>query len=142
MDRLTFWLILDELDQLIAVDHLARREGEVAPRREDFGLHDAQPPLLEVVHQVAHSLRKARAPRLDCTAQCDRICDEQQRRTHRVHELAEVEIQVLPLRRAQVLSLTHLEQQPVRGEEVELLQRAIERVALPLGRGEALVRAA
>ena len=62
--------------------------------------------------------------------------------THRVHELAEVEIQVLLLRRAQVLSLARLAQQPVRGEEVELLQRAIDRVALPLGRGEALVRAA
>ena len=62
--------------------------------------------------------------------------------THRVHELAEVEIQVLLLRRAQVLSLARLAQQPVRGEEVELLQRAIDRVVLPLGRGEALVRAA
>ena len=62
--------------------------------------------------------------------------------THRVHELAEVELQVLPLRRAQVLSLARLAQQPVRGEEVELLQRAIDGVALPLGRGEALVRAA
>ena len=62
--------------------------------------------------------------------------------THRVHELAEVELQVLPLRRAQVLSLARLAQQPVRGEEVEFLQRAIDRVALPLGRGEALVRAA
>ena len=139
---LTLWLVLDELDQFVAVDHLARREGEVAPRREGLGVHDAQPPLLEVVHQVAHSLRKARAPRLDCPAQCDRICDEQQRRTHRVHELAEVELQVLPLRRAQVLSLARLAQQPVRGEEVEFLERAKNRVALPLGRGEALVRAA
>ena len=51
--------------------------------------------------------------------------------THRVHELAEVEIQVLLLRRAQVLSLARLAQQPVRGEEEELLQRAIDRVALP-----------
>ena len=49
---------------------------------------------------------------------------------------------MLLLRRAQVLSLARLAQQPVRGEEVELLQRAIDRVVLPLGRGEALVRAA
>ena len=62
--------------------------------------------------------------------------------THRVDELAEVEIQMLPLRRVRSVSLARLAQQPVRGEEVELLQRAINRVVLPLRRGEALVRAA
>ena len=62
--------------------------------------------------------------------------------THRVDELAEVEVQVLSLRRAQVLSLARLAEQPVRGEEVELLQRAIDGVVPPLKRGEALIRAA
>ena len=62
--------------------------------------------------------------------------------THRVDELAEVEFQVLPLRRAQVLGLARLAQQQIRGEEVELLQRAIDGVVLPLRRGEPLVRAA
>ncbi len=73
VNRLTLWLVLDELDQLVAVDHFAWREREVAPRCEGLGVHDAQPALLEVVHQVAHSFRKARAARLDRPAQGDRI---------------------------------------------------------------------
>ena len=99
-------------------------------------------PCLEVVHQVAHALGQARAARLDRPAQCDRIGGEQQRGTCRVHELAQVELQALPLRRAQVRDLARLAQQPVGGEQVEFLQRAIDGVALPFGRGEALVRAA
>ncbi len=73
VDRLTLWLVLDELDQFVAVDHLARREGEVAPRCEGLGVHHAQPALLEVAHQISRSLHKARAARLDRPAQCDRI---------------------------------------------------------------------
>ena len=130
--------VLDQLDQPVAVDHLARRQGEVAARREGRQVDDAETAFLQVVQQVARPVGEAGPAGLHGPAQGGGIGHQQQRRAHGVDELAQVEVQALPLRLVHALDLALL-QQPVRGQQVQLLEGAVDRVVVPFRRREPLV---
>ncbi len=50
--------VLDQLDQAVAVDHLARRDRQVLAHLESAVGHHAYPALLQVRHQVLHALQQ------------------------------------------------------------------------------------
>ena len=130
--------VLDQLDQPVAVDHLARRQGEVATRREGRQIDDAETAFLQVVQQVARPIGEAGPAGLHGPAQGVGIRHQQQRRAHGIDELAQVEVQALPLRLIHALDFA-LFQQPVRGQQVQLLEGAVDRVVAPFRRREPLV---
>ena len=80
------------------MDHLARRQRQIAARRERRDIDHAQPALFGVVQQVANAVRDTRTAGLDRSTQRRRIGDQQQRRTHCIDELAEMEVEALPFR--------------------------------------------
>ena len=138
MDLLGLRRVLDQLDQAVAEHHLARRDGEVAPRRERVGVDHGQPPLLEVAQEVARPVGDAGAAGLHRPAQRRRVGEQQERRAGRVDELLQVEAQPLALGGLEVLGLALL-QQEVRGEQVQVLERAVDRVGVPFRGVEPLV---
>ena len=138
MDLLGLRRVLDQLDQPIAVDHLARRDGEVAPRRERLGVDHGQAALLEVVQEVARPVGEAGAAGLHRPAQRCRVGKEQQRRAGRVDELLQMEAQPLALGGLEILGLALL-QEEVRRQQVQVLERAVDRVGMPFRGVEPLV---
>ena len=130
--------VLDQLDQPVAVDHLARRHGEVATRREGRQIDDAETAFLQVAQQVRRPIGEA-GPRSPWPAQGVGIRHQQQRRAHGIDELAQVEVQALPLRLIHALDFAPF-QQPIRGEQVQLLEGAVDRVVAPFPRSRTACR--
>ena len=141
VDRLGGRLVLDQLDQAVAVDHLARRHGHVAARREGRGIDHGETALLQVAQQVLRPGGEAGSSRLHGFAQCRRIGQQQQGRAHGGDELLEVEIEALPLGITAGFDRLAVLEQPVRGQQVHLLEGPVDRVLVPFRGREALVAA-
>ena len=135
--------VLDQLDQLVAVDHLARREREVAPRREGRGVDHAEPALLQVARAGCARRRRGwrRRSRRPGAARRGWTAAAGSGSWHR-RTGCRWKSQPLPLGRRRCPSASACAQQPVGGEQVDFLQRPVGRVGVPLRRREPLVAAA
>src|SRR5829696_272301 len=140
VDLLCLRLVLDELDELVAVDDPARRYGDVLAELEGRGVGHAEATLSEVGEQVSRPLGETRPPRLGDASEGGGVGEQEVYRRHRVHELLEVELEAPLLLVVLAIGLLCLLQEILRGEQVRLLERLVEGVALPLGLDEALVR--
>src|SRR5215207_8076795 len=139
VDLLGRGLVLDELDEIVAVDDLARRHGDVLPKLEGHRIGHAEAPLFEVSEQVPRPLCETRPPRLGNAPQRSGVGEHEVDRRHRVHELLEVELEAPLLLGVLAVGLFGLVQEVLGGEQVRLLERLVEGIVLPLGLGEALV---
>src|SRR5215210_3715480 len=142
VDLLGRGLVLDELDEIVAVDDLARRHGDVLAELEGRGIRHAEAPLFEVSEQVPRSFREARSSGLGDAPEGRGVGEQEVDRRHRVHELPEVEPEPPLLLVVLAVCLLGLVHQVLGGEQIRLLERLVVGVALPLGLGEALVRPA
>ena len=134
-------LVLDQLDQPVAIDHLARRHGHVAARCEGRGIDHGEAALLQVGQQVLRAGGEAGSSGLHGLAQRRRIGQQQQGRAHGGDELLEMEIEALPLGITAGFDGLAVLEQPVRGQQVHLLEGPVDRVLVPFRGGEALVAA-
>jgi hypothetical protein len=103
--------VLDQLDQVVPVDHLARRHGDVVADLEGVGVGhpDLQPAVapLQVVEQVLQPLDQVVAPRFHGRAQHLGVGHDEVGRRHGVDELAGVEVDLLGGLVVQALDLLH-----------------------------------
>ncbi len=93
---------------------------------------------MEIGHEVAGTRRDTGAAGLDRLVKGGRVGQQDQGGAHRIHELAQVKVDALPLGLVHVGRVALL-QQPVRGEQIDLLESAVDGVRVPLGCGEPLV---
>ncbi len=86
--------ILDELDQTVAIDDLARRHGDIAARFEVFraGWLQAAHLALEIIDEVQGTTDEIGAARLDDAMLHDRIGRNEIRRRHHVEHLPHGEL--------------------------------------------------
>ena len=97
-------------------------------------------PGLDVVQQVPRAVDEAGAASFDRPPQGARVGDQRQGRARRIDELTQMELEPPTFRLVMSISPADAAEQPVRGQQVDVLQRAIGRIVLPLRRGKALVR--
>ena len=103
-------LILDELHQLVLVDHLARRDRHVAADLEvGRGLADAQRAAsgLHVLGEHRHAARQIVGVRRHGLAQHFRVGQDEVRRRQRVGDLLDVELRLLARVVVDALRLLH-----------------------------------
>ena len=143
MHRLGRRRVLDQLDQPVAVHHLARRHapGCGPARRPSRPPCRAGPPSDRPAGCARPSARLA-PPVSMARRSAAGLDSQQQGRAHGVDELPQVEIAAAAARphpcRLRRLALL---QQPVRGQQVHLLEGPVDRVVLPFRGREALVAA-
>ena len=137
--------VLDQLHQVVLVDHRARRGGDVLADREGLGVGhlDRQLALaaLQILQQVVQALHQVLAAGLDGGAQHLRIGHDEVGRRHRVDELAGIEIHLLGGLVVQPVDLAHRRLHPARRQQVGLLDVVEQGVLVPGGVGEAAVAA-
>jgi hypothetical protein len=95
VDLLGLRRVLDQLDQLVAVDHLAGGERQVDADLELLLARDLHLPALEVVQQVVQPAAQILAAGVEHFAQHLRVGKREIRRAEHVRELADVEIDAL-----------------------------------------------
>ena len=132
--------VLDELQQIVLVDHRARGGRDVDADLERALVGDGDAPLLHVVEQVRHARGDALAAGFEREAQRLGVGGGEVRRAHRVDELVREEAQLVLLAGVELGGLHHLGEQPG-VEQVGLLEQAVPRVATPVLAVEAPVAA-
>ena len=132
--------ILDQLDQVVAVDHLARRDRDIAADLEGLGTDRrlAGKQALHVFQPVTCAAQKVEAALLRGTAQDHRIQPRQVGRCEHVHQLAHHEADLGFMMARQARHLSGRLQPPGLGEQMALHDR-VERPFRPRAVGKALV---
>jgi hypothetical protein len=113
--------VLDELDKLVAVNHLTRRDRQVFAGFEGAGVGHAHAPFLQIGGKIAHTLGQAGTSRFHDAFERSRIGEQKIGRRHRVHELLEVEFEASFLRGILTASPLGLLNKIVRGYQIHLL---------------------
>jgi hypothetical protein len=135
--------VLDQLDQVVLVDHLARRHRDVLADLEGLGVGhpDLQPAVapVQVVQQVPQPLDQVLAARLHGRAQHLGVGHDEVGRRHGVDELARVEIDLLGGLVVQALDLLNGGLDPARAQQIGLLDEVEDVVLVPGGVGKAPV---
>jgi hypothetical protein len=106
MDGPTLRSVLDEFDELVAVNYLASRDGEVATRLESRRINHRELALLQIANQVSPSIRQAGTSRLQRASQGDWIGSKAVSRAHRIHKLPQVKSKPVPFGRSHRLSFS------------------------------------
>jgi len=135
--------ILNELQQFILKDDLARRGGEVAAKLEGGGvgladLHQIA-RVLEILGEKIGAVQKITAVRDDRFAQDLRVGREEIRRRIGARVLAKIELGAVTLSRVEAGRGRKLVLGPLAGEQVSLLAKIEEGVVVPLRVVEAVV---
>ena len=135
--------VLDELDDVVLEDDLARRGRDVAADLEglDVGLADLQDiaRLLHVVDEVGHALHEVLAAGAQRLAQHHGIGEGKIRGRQRACQLLEVELGALARALVEALGIVEHVLEPARGDEIGLLPEVEVGVAAPLRIVEAIV---
>ena len=135
--------ILDQLHQLVLVDHLARRRRHVDADDEvgRVGLADPQRAAagLDVLRQHLHAANQIVAAGGQRFAQHFRIGQHEIRRRDRVGDLLDVEFGLLAGMRIEPFGIAHQVLRPLRREQIELHHEIEKLVRLPLRILESLV---
>ena len=118
MDLLGRRLVLDQLYELVAIDDLARRDGQVLSRLEGVGVGHAHAAFLQVREQVAGAFGEADSPGLEGPLERRRVGQQIVDRGHGVYELLEVELEAPLLGGVLPIGLLRLIEQILRGEQV------------------------
>src|SRR5215204_1139990 len=109
-------LVLDQLYELVAVDDLARCDGQVLPRLERVGVSHAHAAFLQVREQVAGALGEADPPGLESPLEGRGVGQQIIDGSHGVYELLEVELETTLLGSVLTIGLLRLIEQILRGE--------------------------
>ena len=127
--------VLDQLDQIVLVDDLARRRRDVLAdlERRHVGHADMQPALaaLEIVEQVLQPVQQVLAAAFDRRAQHLGIGHHEIRRRQRVDELARIEIDLARGALVEPFDLLDRALHPARGQQIALLDEVEQRVVAP-----------
>ena len=130
-------LILDQLHQIVLVDHLAWRGSHVDADHKvgGIGLADAQRAVsgLDVLRQHRHAAHQIVAVRRQRLAQHFRIGEDEIGWRDRVGDLLDVELGLLARVRIDALGVTHQILRPSRRQQIELHHEIEELVRFPLG---------
>ena len=135
--------VLDELEEFVLEDHLARRRRQVLAEleRRDVGLARKQQALAgrDIVGEHPHSLHEVLSIASRGDLQNLGVGEDEVRGRKRIVDLPQIEARLLPRAVVDAVRLVDQLLGPVRGGEVELLQRGEHRVLVPLQVGEAAV---
>ena len=94
MDRLGRRRILDQLDQLIAVHDLTRRQRQIAPRFERLRVGHLDAPGLQVAHQILHAIDQVLTTSFDGLVDHLGVGEQRIGRADRIQKLAHIELQL------------------------------------------------
>ena len=86
--------ILDQLNELVAIDDLTGRDGQVAARRERLGVRHLDLAGFKIAQQVLRAVHQILTAALDRFVDDLRIGEQEIARADRVDELAQVELQL------------------------------------------------
>jgi len=133
-------LVLQDLDEVAAVDHLRRGGGEVAADLERRHVDLARPAVVvqHVVDEVAGAVGEAATAGVQRLLEHRRVGDREVRRRERVGDEAQRQLRLAGLHRVEVGDAQQV-QAVLAGGEVRLAQRPERGVALPGGVEEPLV---
>jgi hypothetical protein len=124
--------VLDELHQLVLVDHLAGRDRQIAADLEFRCVGLADPQLaaagLDVLGQHVHAAHQVFRVAVERLAQQLRIGQDEIRRRDRVRNLPHVELGLLPRVRIEPFRILDQMIGPIRAQEIGLLDEVEELV--------------
>ncbi len=143
MYRLGVRRVLQQLDQLVLVDDLARRGGDVLAdlERRHVGHRDREPAFaaFEIVEQVLQAVQQILAAAIDRRAQHLGIGHQEIRRRDRVDELPCIEIDLPRGALVEPFDILDRALQAAGGQQIALLDEVEERVVTPRLVAEAAV---
>ena len=139
VDLLGLGLVLDQLYKFVAMNYFTGGYREVLSGLEGRVVGHAELALFEVFGQVAGAIGQALAASLHRAAQGFGVGDEEVHRGHRVHELLEVELELLFLFGVVAVCFFCFFEQVFGGEQVHLFQGLVVGVLVPLPGAEAVV---
>ena len=135
--------VLNQLDQIVAEDHLARCRGDVHAdleiarvRLTDFQLAAAR---LDILRQHGHAAHEIGASLAQGLTDQFRVGQEEVGRRERTGELLEVELRLVPRALVEPVRILHEVFRPTGGDEIGLFQEIEDRVLRPFRVLEAVV---
>jgi len=135
--------VLDQLHQVVLIDHLARRGGDVPADVESVGIghldREVSLAALQVVQQVSEPFQQVLPTGFRGRAQHVRVGHREIRRRHRVQELTCVKVDLRRGLFVQSLDVTHRVAHPGRCHQIALLDVIEDQVFLPVRSLEASI---